>query len=250
MAQESQVAAAPENADLQKRAWRKLPKRLFITLVALDTFFVGVYLYFVAFGRHKSLLFQVFNLDREANVPSWYAGTQLFLIAIGYLVLGSRLIPDRRKVAVLRPLWILMGVGFTLLSADEVGALHERMGHALKHMKVFSFRYLDQWMVLYLLIAVCIALIFSKQLLRVWKEWRFEVLLFLLGFAVLASGAFVAEIAQISRRWVGTRHLLQIGVEEWLELVGATILTLPAYRILSYAMTSDPDSDQIVTPAA
>jgi hypothetical protein len=62
-----------------------------------------------------------------------------------------------------------------------------------------------------------------------------------LGFAVLASGAFAAEMAQIIRRWQGLGHLLEISVEEWLEMFGAKILVLPAYRILSYVMTSDPE---------
>jgi len=239
-----------QGADAQLAAWRSLPKRLFFALATFDTLFVGVFFAFILLGRNSSQLFTLFNLDKEANLPSWYAGMQLFLIAIGYLVLGSRLVPDRRKAAALRPLWLMLGVGFTLLSADEVGAVHERMGHTLWHLKFFNFRYLDQWMVLYSLIAIVLILVFSKQLLMAWREWRLEVLLFVLGFGVLASGAFVAEIAQISRRWVGTRHLLEIGVEEWLELFGATILALPAYRILSYVMTAAPDPEDGEAPAA
>lgn len=250
MARDLEIGVASDGGDSQKAAWRALPKQLFITLAVFDTLFASAYLVLIALGRHKSELMNAFNLDKEANLPSWYAGTQLFIVAIGYLVLGSRLIPDRRKTAALRPLWLLLGVGFTLLSADEVGALHERMGRTLWRMHIFNFRYLDQWMVLYLLIAVCIALVFGKQLLRFWREWRFEVLLILLGFAVLASGAFVAEIAQISRRWVGAKHLLEIGLEEWLEMLGVTILILPAYRILSYVMTSDSDPTDAEFPSA
>ena len=244
MVREAETTVASGDADRQRAAWRALPKKLFVTLLALDTIFVAVYIALIALGRHKHELFVLFNLDKEANLPSWYAGTQLFIVAIGYLVLGSRLIPDRRKTSVLRPLWLLLGVGFTLLSADEIGAVHERMGHTLKHLKVFNFHYLDQWMVLYLAIALVLAIVFGRQLLTVWREWRSEVLLFFLGFAVLAGGAIAAEMIHISRDMEGMRLLIEVGAEEWLEMFGVTILILPAYRILAYAMGSKPGIDE------
>ena len=244
MVQDSQTAVASDDAELQRAAWRALPRRLFIALTALDTLFVAAYLALIALGRHKNELFVLFNLDKEANLPSWYAGTQLFIVAIGYLVLGSRLIPVRRKTAILRPLWLLMGVGFTFLSADEVGAVHERMSRPLMRMKVFNFHYLDQWMVLYLLVAAVIIIVFGRLFLWFWREWRTEVMLFALGFGVLAGGAIAAEMVHISRNMEGMRLLLEVGVEEWLEMFGVTILILPAYRILAYAMGSEPGTDE------
>jgi len=246
------MAQGPENTvetgemNPQHAAWRALPKRLFIALAAFDTLLVLAYFAMIALDRNHNSLFAVLNLDKEANLPSWFAGAQLLIIAVGYLVLGSRLIPDRRKVTVLRPLWLALGIGFVLLSADEVSAIHERMGRALRRfhflkVHIFNIKGLDQWMVLYLLIALCLVLIFSKQLIRAWREWRVEALLFVLGFGVLVGGAFIAEMAQIMFRWEGGRLLLEAGFEEWLEMFGASILVLPAYRILSYAMTSDPD---------
>jgi hypothetical protein len=101
--------------------------------------------------------------------------------------------------------------------------------------------------VLYSLIAICLVLLFSKQLVRAWREWRREALLFALGFMVLASGAFITEMVHIMFRMEGMRLLLEVGVEEWLEMLGAAILVLPAYRILAYAMSSDPDSQDEAT---
>jgi hypothetical protein len=242
MEQGSDSTAASDSADPQRAAWLALPKRLFLVLGAIDTFFILFYFAGIAMGWNSSKLFELFNVDIEANLPSWYAGTQLFIVAIGYLVLGSRLVPDRRKTAVLRPLWLVLGIGFTVLSADEVGMLHERVGNWMLRHKVFSFHYLDQWMVLYLIIAGLLLLIFGKQLIRACREWPLEALLFLLGFMVLASGGFAAEMMQILRRYQGWRHLFLLGMEEWTEMLGVTILILPAYRILSYAMTAAPES--------
>jgi hypothetical protein len=246
----SSITAEQEESFLRTRAWRTLPTRLFITFAAIDTVFVAIYFLFIAAHRNTAPIFVLFNLDKEGNLPSWYAGTQLFVVAIGYLVLGSRLIPSRARAAALRPLWLLMGLGFTLLSADEVGAVHERMSYTLYRMKIFNFKFLDQWMVLYVGIAVVIAIAFSPWIYRFLRDWRVEVLIFIVGFGVLASGAFAAEVVQISRRWVGMRHLLEIGIEEWLEMFGVTILMLVPYRILSWVMTTPPEHSADLSPVA
>ena len=243
MAREPDTSALSDDAGRQRAAWRAFPLRLFLSLATLDTLLVLAYFALIALGRGETAFFAIFNLDKEGNLPSWYAGMQLFIIAVGYFVLGSRLVPDRRRTALLRPLWLVLGLGFTVLSADEISGFHERMGRTLWRMKVFNIRFTDQWMVVYILIAAVLALLLGKQLLRVWREWRFEAMLFLLGFGVLASGAFLAEVAQIYRKWQGFSHLLEIGLEEWLEMFGATILILPAYRILSTVMSSDPDPE-------
>lgn len=248
MAQIPEYPAVAGDPNPQRLAWGALPKRLFVAFSAFDALFVLAYFALVAAHTSSESLFQILNLDKEATLPSWYSGMQYFVVAIGYLVLGSRLVPDRRRVRVLRPLWLALGIGFTLLSADEVGAAHERMGRALRRFDlfdahIFNVKGLDQWMVLYALIGICLMLVFSRQILRAWREWRFEVLLFCLGFTVLACGAFVTEMAQIMLRLEGKLFLLEVGIEEWLEMFGVTILILPAYRILSYAMISEPDTE-------
>jgi hypothetical protein len=249
MEQRSDSTAIPTSVDPQRAAWLALPKWLFLVFAAIDIFFVLFYFAGIAMGWDSSKLFELFNVDMEANLPSWYAGTQLFIVAIGYLVLGSRLVPDRRKTAALRPLWLMLGIGFTVLSADEVGKLHERIGNWMLRHRVFSFHYLDQWMVLYLIIAGVLLVIFGKQLIRACREWPLEAFLFLLGFMVLACGGFAAEMIQVLRRYQGARHLFLLGMEEWTEMLGVTILVLPAYRILSYAMTAEPDLPDGAPPA-
>jgi len=244
MSRTSEAPSDLQSTEAQRAAWRTLPAWLFVVLAFLDTALVAAYFVLIKMGRGSTEFFAVFNLDKEGNLPSWYAGIQLFIIAAGYLVLGSRLIPERRRAAMLRPLWWALGIGFVLLSADEVSSFHERMGRTLWRLKVFNVKFVDQWMVLYLAIGICFVLVFGRYLVRAARAWPLETLLFVLGFGVLASGAFAAEMAQIIRRWAGARHLIQIGIEEWLELFGATILVLPAYRVLSYVMSTEPEDDQ------
>ena len=229
----------------RREAWQQLPRRLFATFLTLDALFVLLYLVAAALQFSHSRYFVLVNLDAEANPPSWYSGAQLLFIAIGYWVLASRLIPERPKVATLRPLWTVMGVGFVLLSMDEVGSVHERIGSLLYKLKVFNhLGFGDQWMWLYVLIAVALVLIFRKQLVLAWVEWRPQVLMFVLGIAVLVFGAFVMEAIHLrfAHHFYGGRLFAQIALEEGCEMLGATILLLPVFRILSWVMTSGGDS--------
>jgi hypothetical protein len=239
-------------AEPQREAWRRLPRQLFATLLALDAVFVLLYLGAVAVHLAHSRYFILFNLDAEANPPSWYSGTQLFLVAIGFFVLASRLIPERHKVAILRPLWLVLGIGFTLLSMDEIGSIHERIGSLLWKLQIFNrIGFGDQWMWLYAIFGVVLVLIYRKQIVLVWREWRFEVLLFVVGFAVLVLGAFVIEAIHLrfASHFHGIWNYLEVAVEEGFEMLGATILILPAFRILSSAMTSAPDPQDTAVSA-
>ena len=233
------MVAAQEN-DVQRAAWRALPGRLFGLLLSLDTFFVGVFLALVVLNQRRTVLFTAFDLDLEANAPSGYSAFQLFLVAIGFLVLGSRLIPERRRAAMLRPLWRVLGVGFTLIALDEVGKIHERM--PIWRLRVFNVGRIDPWMTMYSVIAVVLAVLLFKQVLLAWREWRPQMMLFLLGIGVLGAGALGLEGVQIIMKWQGPMRYFEVAAEEGLEMLGASILALAVYRVLSVVMTSDSES--------
>ena len=249
--QSDQDTTLPDDAAIQHEAWMNLPKKLFATFFTLDALFVLLYLGAVALHLSHSRYFVLVDLDAEANPPSWYSGAQLFLISIGYFMLASRLIPSRTKVRSLRPLWMAMGLGFAFLSMDEVGSIHERIGSLLYELRVFNhIPFTDQWMWVYVIIAIVLLVAFYKQLILVWREWRVETVLFLIGFVVLALGAFVLEGLHL---WHHLHHFwifAEVALEEGLEMLGATILLLPVFRVLSYAMTSEPDSQEVAAAPA
>jgi len=237
--------------DAQRQAWLKLPERIFWTFLAFDGVFVAVYLFsaFVLHAQH-SKLFLFVNLDAEANPPAWYSGIQLFVIAIAFFVVWSRLVPERRKITPLRPLWLLLGIGFAYLSADEIGQIHEQLSYAgyLLHLNARLGGHAlfgDRWEWLYLAIGVILLIAFWKQLALVSRDWRSESIWFVVGFVLLFFGAFVMEAIHIRfhrRFFFGWREYLEIAFEEGIEMVGATILLLPVFRVLSQAVTSPPET--------
>ena len=227
----------------QRQSWHRLPDVLFKTFLTFDVLFVVLYALAVALRFTHSRYFGLVDLDAEANAPAWYSGVQLFVVAIGFYALWSRLIPQRRKIEILRPLWILLGVAFTFLSMDEVASIHERIGSLLWHAKVFNHMGLgDQWMWLYVVIAIVLIVVYRKQLAIVWHEWPSETKMFVFGFAVLIFGGVILEAVhlRLAHHIIGYWNNVEIAFEEGLEMLGATILLVPVFRTLAYAVTGEP----------
>ena len=122
-----------EQSELSRRraAWKRVPNRLFAFLVSADFLFVAAFAVAVALGVTHTRAFALVNLDVETNPPSWYSATQLFVVAVAFIMVGSRLLPRRRRAYDVRRLWTVLGIGFVYLSMDEGAALHERMGRLL-----------------------------------------------------------------------------------------------------------------------
>lgn len=233
-----------EEVAARRAAWRRVPNRLFAFLLSVDLLFVAVFALAVALGFVHGKAFLLVNLDVETNPPSWYASTQVFVIAIAYLMLGSRLLPVRRKASDLRRLWLALGIGFTFLSMDEGAALHERIGRVLAraHFNV-NVRGGGQWIFFYLLLAAILVVALRKELRLAWRDWRTEVAFFIAGFAILAAGGVGSEMVEWLTKLHGTAHFVQVGVEEGLEMIGASLLALGAYRVLAYVLGSEPDAE-------
>jgi hypothetical protein len=238
-----------DDVALRRAAWRRVPNRLFAFLLSADFFFVALFAVAVALGFTHGKSFLLVNLDIETNPPSWYAATKVFGIAVAYLLLGTRLLPMRRRAADLRRLWLTLGVAFTLLSMDEGAQLHERMGHFLKRLHFnLAIDGGGRWVFFYLVIALTGAFLLRKEILLAWRYWRTEMLLSAAGLGVLAVGAVGIEAVGwwVERR--GLARFIGIGVEEGLELVGMTIMAYAAYRILAYVLSSEPDTDPEIMP--
>jgi hypothetical protein len=66
-----------------------------------------------------------FRLGVESNLPSWYSASQLLLVALVFGLLAWR---DARWGSPRTWAAALPGLGFLVLSLDEGGMLHERLG--------------------------------------------------------------------------------------------------------------------------
>jgi len=243
----SQTPSPGEELTRRRLAWRRLPNRLFAFLLAGDTFFVGVFVLAILLGFAFTKSFDIVNLDAETNPASWWSATQLFLPAIAFLFLGSTLIPTRRRASVLRRLWLVLGFSFVYLSMDEGGEIHERLGHILTRLGLrANVNGGGQWVFFYLIILAVLLIVVRKDIPVVLRNWRTESLLFALGFVVLAIGEIGFEFMEIIFKWHGYAHLVEIGFEEGIAMVGGSILAYAAWRVLGATLGSEPDAEEEV----
>lgn len=104
------------------------PKRL-ITLLSviagvLLLIHIGLTVYHYTISDLPWLVRQLFDVDEENNIPTWYSSIGL-LIASGFtLLLGYQKKAEKDKWA---RYWVFLGYSFLLLSLDEMAGLHESL---------------------------------------------------------------------------------------------------------------------------
>jgi hypothetical protein len=129
-----QAAVSRENAELNTKANKDItvfqvaiaPIRL-ITLLSviaavLLLIHIGLTVYHYTVSELPWMIRQLFDVDEENNIPTWYSSINLLLAA------GFTLLLARRKQAEKDPwaaYWLFLAYGFLLLSLDEMAGLHE-----------------------------------------------------------------------------------------------------------------------------
>jgi hypothetical protein len=95
----------------------------FAMIVGLEIAHVTTSILRYEFGYETQFgLVRQFNLDEEANLPTWYSSTALLLVALLLTMIGvvKRGMDDRYARH-----WLLLAAMFLYLSADEAARLHE-----------------------------------------------------------------------------------------------------------------------------
>lgn len=72
----------------------------------------------------------LWNLDSEANVPTWFSSMQLATVGLGVSGLAALGIGGRMEKRAL----VLAGFGFLVLSLDELISLHEKLGRGIEEL--------------------------------------------------------------------------------------------------------------------
>ena len=101
---------------------------------------LGVLIALLVLGHLASLLVgerswqmeRTFNLDREANLPTWMSSALLGLGAVAAYGCGRLSSVSQRRV------WHLTALALLLMSCDEVAVLHENLSTAIRHRLVNS----------------------------------------------------------------------------------------------------------------
>lgn len=194
------------------------------------------------------LLFELFDLNGENNVPTWFTAL-VWAMAAGLAMVASR--REFSTDVVMRWSWLLLGGVFLLLSLDEVGSLHERLlglaGENIQHALGLADSFYYSWAPMGMLAVILVAGLFVPFLLRIPRGVAARLIL---AGGVFLSGSLAIETIGSSYEagWIASTEMFRISwhrlifVEEVLEMIGAIL----AVHALLWALAFSP---RAVTPS-
>ena len=175
------------------------------------------------------LLFELFDLNGENNVPTWFT-SMVWAMAAGLAMVASRceFSPD----ALMRLSWSLLGGVFLLLSLDEVGSLHERLlglaGDSLQSALGLADSFYYSWAPMGMLLVLLVGGLFVPFLLRIPRGVAARLIL---AGGVFLSGSLAIETigSSYDAGLIASTDVFRISwprlffVEELLEMIGAIL---------------------------
>jgi hypothetical protein len=188
-------------------------------------------------------LLNYLHLDREQNLPAWFAATQLSFLA-GLFAAMSLVESATGTRATRTAAWLACAGGALFLSADEATALHEAVGDAIGQLTrdgepgslsgaIASFPSY-YWPLVYVPLGIPLILLAARffwQQLHERERWQAVIAL-----AVYLTGALVLDhlaglAANPSDGWIriGFVTLDIILVEELFELTGVALLLMAMF---------------------
>jgi hypothetical protein len=106
-------------------------RKLFFLLVSIAVFLLLMHF---CSGKAPSTLHDRFDLDAEANIPTWYSTVLLFAISMSSLLI-YRLSPADRPS---RDFWLVFSFAYGYFSLDEAARFHEIIDQALKWVYIYA----------------------------------------------------------------------------------------------------------------
>tara|TARA_B110000971_G_C19836255_1_gene420397 strand:- start:158 stop:811 length:654 start_codon:yes stop_codon:yes gene_type:complete len=174
---------------------------LAFVLVSVHT---GLYLYHYRVEELPWLLRQLFDLDEENNIPTWYSSFLLLNNAFFLYIYSIQ------KEVVKRSYWGLLSAGFLLLAIDEVAGLHETLNTAIEM----------NWAILGAIAVLFVGVLFVPFLLAIRRRLT---LMFMFSGLLYFSGAILVELLGEDLDSDSLLYAFTVALEEGLELIGAWI---------------------------
>lgn len=169
---------------------------------------------------------QLFSLNLEANIPSWYSGFLMIIVAaLNYLIYKF----ERR---VIKKYFLVISALFISMSIDEIASVHEILNNPVRNsLSLGGFLYWS-WIVPGIIVSLFIGLYFLKFFSMI--ERKYTILFLLSGFIYL-SGAVGFEMigGWLYSNKLGNSilYVFEVVIEESLEMFG---MLLFIYALIKY----------------
>jgi hypothetical protein len=177
-----------------------------LTLLCIGACLVAIHLLLASYHQLVEelpwLLRQLFDLDEENNLPTWFSSFLLLNDAIVmYLFCVSR-----QQGQYLH--WVILASGFLLLSVDEVAGLHETFNTAIE----------INWAIPGAVLVTLTGLYFLPFLARIDRRLAMH---YVASGAIYVSGAVVVELLSADMDEDSLAYSFATALEEGLEMLGA-----------------------------
>lgn len=125
------------------------------------------------------LLRELFDVDEEESIPTWFSSSLLLLTAVVLFLIAhlSRKGKDRYAMY-----WLVLGVGFAFMSVDEIAGFHETLNSITE----------ISWAVPGMIVALLIGLAYLKFLSSLPAPIAIR---FMMSGAIFVGGAIGVELA-------------------------------------------------------
>ena len=188
-------------------------RTLVIVAILLVCTHLALYCYHYLSNKLPWLLRQLFDLDEENNLPTWFSHFLLLNNALALSIIAGTLAQEKRYY------WWALAIGFLILSIDEVAGLHETFHSAIDF----------NWAIPAGILVAIIGIVFIPFLRSI--ERRLAILYITSG-AIFISGALIIELLSEDMKTKSLEYALATALEEGMEMAGALIFLWANLNIL------------------
>ena len=192
-----------------------------------------------AAGHPFPRLSNIFNLDTESTVPTWYSSMQWLCAGAMFALFAFHAWRSRMRGAFSIALLALACITFSI---DEIAEIHERLGfiadslmsHGTRQGSALWSTGLWPFLVGIPAIAAMVTVVRGTRHIFLARAPG-ALLLVIVGFIVMFTGALAVELVANMLPAAaphGGLFLAQVEVEEFMEMVGVTLITWSAWSLL------------------
>ncbi len=191
-----------------------------------------------AVGHPFPRLSNLFNLDTEQTVPTWYSSMQWLLAGAMFASFARHAWHRRMRGALCIA---ALAAACIVFSIDEIAEIHERLGFASDALMSGGTRDgtalwstgLWPFVIGIPVIAAIAVVVRGTRHIFLARAPR-ALLLLIVGFIVMFTGALVIELFAnlLSADKHSAAFLMQVVVEETLEMLGVTLIAWSAFALL------------------
>jgi len=191
-----------------------------------------------AAGHPWPRLSNLFNLDQEQTIPTWYSSMQWFCAGAMFASFASHAWHRRMRGALCIT---ALALACLVFSVDEIAEIHERLGFATDAFMSSGTREgtalwstgLWPFLIGIPVIAAIAIVVRGTRHVFLARAPRALVLL-IVGFIVMFTGAVVVELVAnlVSAEKHSAAFLAQVVVEETLEMFGVTLIAWSGFSLL------------------